>query len=169
MTTPSPEAAAKPVGASRITLSQLMQPEHANRVGDVHGGWIMKLADEAGALAAMRHAQCRVVTVSIDQMSFHEPIRIGDLVVLDAQVTYVGRTSIETMVKVTAEDPITGKRVHTNSAYIVYVALDHNGRPNPVPRLITETDEERRLLEEGLTRQQYRLSHRISGPGVKSK
>ncbi|MGE5464325.1 MAG: acyl-CoA thioesterase, partial [Syntrophothermus sp.] len=72
----------KTVSASRISLSQLMHPEHANLLGNVHGGWIMKLADEAGALACMRHAQRRVVTVAIDSMTFRQPIRIGDLVIL---------------------------------------------------------------------------------------
>ena len=71
---------AKPVSASHISIAQLMQPEHANILGNVHGGWIMKLVDEAGALACMRHAQQRVVTVAVDQLIFREPIRIGDLV-----------------------------------------------------------------------------------------
>lgn len=133
-----------------------MQPEHANIRGDVHGGWIMKLADEAGALAAMRHAQCRVVTVAIDQMSFHEPIRIGDLVTLNAEVTYVGRTSLEVRVQVVAENPITGAQTHTNTAYLVYVALDEEGTPTPAPRLIAETEAQQRRMKEGEKRQQYR-------------
>lgn len=152
--------AAKPVAASRVTLSQLMQPEHANLRGDVHGGWIMKLVDEAGALAAMRHAQARVVTVAIDQMRFHEPVRLGDLVVLEAEVTYVGRTSLETHVRVSAENPLTGTRTHTNSAYVVYVALDEAGRPQPVPPLLPETEAERRQMEAGRERQAYRLAQR---------
>src|SRR5512145_2714340 len=102
--------AAKTVSASRVTLAQLMQPEHANNLGNVHGGWIMKLVDEAGALACMRHAQQRVVTVALDQMVFREPIRITDLVTLCAEVSYVGRTSMEAEVTVTAENPITGER-----------------------------------------------------------
>jgi uncharacterized protein (TIGR00369 family) len=160
---PTP-AAGKAVAASRVTLSQLMQPEHANLRGDVHGGWIMKLVDEAGALAAMRHAQARVVTVAIDQMRFHEPIRIGDLVVLQAEVTYVGRTSLETRVQVIAEDPVTGARSHTNSAYVVYVALDESGRPKPVPALRTETDAESRRMAAGAERQAIRLAQRRQDP-----
>ncbi len=155
---------AKPVKASRVTLSQLMQPEHANMRGDVHGGWIMKLADEAGALAAMRHAQCRVVTVAIDQMRFHQPIRIGDLVTLKAEVTYVGRTSMETRVQVIAEDPITGRQTHTNTAYLVYVALDDERRPRPVPRLVPETEEEVQRMKAGAERQAYRLAQREGDP-----
>ena len=113
-----------------------MQPEHANNLGNVHGGWIMKLVDEAGALACMRHAQRRVVTVAIDQMVFRQPIRIGDLVILNAEVTYAGRTSLEAEVQVTAENPVSGERTHTNTAYLVYVALDENGQPARVPSLI---------------------------------
>jgi uncharacterized protein (TIGR00369 family) len=135
-----------------------MQPEQANIMGDVHGGWIVKLIDEAGALAAMRHAQCRVVTVAIDQVSFHEPIRIGDLVKLSAEVTYVGRTSMETRIHVEAENPVSGERTHTNTAYAVYVALDDGGRPQPVPQLIAETKQEARRMERGKARQQYRLA-----------
>lgn len=155
-----PSGEARSVRLSRVTLSQLMQLDHANLRGDVHGGWIMKLADEAGALAAMRHAQARVVTVAIDQMVFREPIRIGDLVRLEAEVTYVGTTSIESRVEVIAEDPLTGKRTHTNTAYLVYVALDENGRPRPVPRLIAETDSEKRRMREGRERQARRLKLR---------
>ena len=151
---------AKPVKSSRVTLSQLMQPEHANLRGDVHGGWIMKLVDEAGALAAMRHAQCRVVTVAMDQMMFHEPIRIGDLVMLHAELTFVGRTSMEVRVEVIAEDPITGAQSHTNTAYLVYVALDEERKPRPVPSLLPETETEIRRMHEGNKRQAYRLANR---------
>src|SRR5574342_41935 len=130
---------AKPMSASKISIAQLMQPEHANILGNVHGGWVMKLVDEAGALACMRHAQRRVVTVAIDQLVFRQPIRIGDVVILNAEVAYAGRTSMEVEVQVTAENPVTGERTHTNTAYLVYVALDKNGQPAPVPALYPET------------------------------
>lgn len=156
---------AKTVEATRITLSQLMQPEQANHHGNVHGGWIMKLADEAGALACIRHAQHRVVTVAVDQFIFKHPIRIGDLVILEAEVSYVGRTSLEAEVNVYAENPITGQRWHTNTAYLVYVALDGDGNPTKVPSLILETDEERQRFSDGKARQDRRLSKaRISNP-----
>ena len=151
---------AKPMSASKISIAQLMQPEHANNLGNVHGGWIMKLVDEAGALACMRHAQRRVVTVAIDQMIFRQPIRIGDLVTLNARVTYAGHTSLEAEVQVTAENPITGEQTHTNTAYVVYVALDTNGQPVPVPALIAETDEEKKRMAQAEVRQKYRLSQR---------
>jgi uncharacterized protein (TIGR00369 family) len=149
---------AKTVSASRITLSPLMQPEHANNLGNVHGGWIMKLVDEAGALACMRHAQQRVVTVAVDQLTFREPIRIGDLVTLTAEVSYVGRTSLEAEIHVTAENPITGECTHTNTAYLVFVALGEDGNPVKVPGLIPETEAERQRMQEGKARQEYRLA-----------
>lgn len=153
-----PSKIGKPVSGSRISLTQLMQPEHANNLGNVHGGWIMKLVDEAGALACMRHAQQRVVTVAVDQMIFREPIRIGDVVTITAEVSYVGRTSIEAEVTVIAENPITGECTHTNTANLVYVALDENGSPVSVPPLIPETEEQAERMETGKDRQAYRLA-----------
>jgi uncharacterized protein (TIGR00369 family) len=150
--------APKTMHTSHITIAQLMQPEHANTVGNVHGGWIMKLVDEAGALAGMRHAGQRVATVAIDQMIFRQPIRIGDLVILNAEVSYVGRTSMEVEVQVVAENPITGERTHTDTAYLVYVALDENGRPTPVPPLLAEDSAEKARMESAKERQQRRLA-----------
>ena len=150
----------KPVSASRITLSQLMHPEHTNLLGNVHGGWVMKLVDEAGALACMRHAQRKVVTVAIDSMVFRQPIRIGDLVILKAEVSYTGRTSMEVAVEVVAENPITGEQTHTNTAYLVYVALDDEGRPTSVPPLQAETEEEKQKMEQARLRQERRLKQR---------
>ena len=141
--------------ASRINISQLIQPQHANSFGNVHGGWIMKLVDEAGALAGMRHAQQRVVTVAVDQMTFHQPIRLGDLVTLTAEVSCVGRTSMETEVHVVAENPITGVRNHTNTAYVVYVAMDKEGEPVVVPPLIPETESDHERMEVGKNRQAH--------------
>jgi len=146
--------------ASRISIAQLMHPEHANILGNVHGGWIMKLVDEAGALACMRHAQKRVVTVAVDSMVFREPIKIGDLVTLNAEVTYTGRTSMEAEVQVIAENPITGERTHTNTAYLVYVALDDEGRPTTVPALIVETEEEKQRMEQAKKRQTHRIAQK---------
>jgi acyl-CoA hydrolase len=167
MSGPDPETPPVPSGktcaASRVSISQLMNPNHANLLGNVHGGWIMKLVDEAGALASMRHAQQRVVTVALDQMTFRQSILIGDLVTLTAEVSYVGTTSMEVEVRVTAENPISGMRSHTNTAYLVYVALDERGRPVPVPRLLPETDAERERMEAGRLRQDYRNKQRETG------
>jgi uncharacterized protein (TIGR00369 family) len=152
--------APKSMRSSYIQIAQLMHPEHANLLGNVHGGWIMKLADEAGAIACMRHAQRRVVTVAIDSMTFRNPIKIGDLVLLSAEVTYTGRTSMEAEVQVQAENPITGERTHTNTAYLVYVALNDEGQPTPVPPIQAETEDEKRKMESAKERQIRRLSNR---------
>ena len=146
--------------ASHVTIAQLMLPEHANNHGNVHGGWIMKLVDEVGGLACMRHSRHRVVTVAIDQMTFNQPIRIGDLVTLDAEVTYTGNTSMEVEVLVSAENPITGKRTHTNKAYLVYVALDDNQNPVKVPPVIITSPKEKTRMEAAIIRQRHRLGNR---------
>jgi uncharacterized protein (TIGR00369 family) len=155
----------KPVRASRVTLSLLMGPNDANRHGNVHGGVIMRLMDEAGASAAMRHSQHPVVTVAVDQVLFREPIRIGDLVTLMAELTYVGRTSLETRIEVTAQNLLTGESTHTNTAYFVYVALGPDGRPTPVTPLVLETDDERRQWAAAKERQAYRLVQRQKNEG----
>lgn len=118
----------------------------------------MKLVDEAGALACMRHSLHKVVTVAVDQMTFRQPIRVGDLVVISAEVSYVGSTSMEAEVHVTAENPVTGECTHTNTAYLVYVALDEEGNPTHVPGLIPETPAQKERMEEGKDRQVHRLS-----------
>jgi len=155
----------KTVSASRITLSLLMPPAEANMLGNVHGGYIMRLMDEAGASAAMRHAQRPVVTVAVDQVLFRQPIHVGELVTLNAELTYVGRTSIETRIEVTSQDLLTGATTHTNTAYFVYVALDEHGKPTPAGPLTLETDEERRQWSAAKERQAYRLAQRQKNEG----
>lgn len=150
----------KPVSVSRVTLTQLMGPQDANTMGNVHGGIIMKLCDEAGGMAATKFARHPAVTVAVDSMAFHSPVHIGNLLTVQAEVTWTGRTSMEARVLVTAEDVITGELTHTNTAYFVYVALDGNGRPTPVPPLLCETDEERARLERAEMRRQIRLQIR---------
>jgi uncharacterized protein (TIGR00369 family) len=152
---------AKTPAQSRMRLSMMMNPEHANASGNVHGGVIMKLVDEAGALAAMRHARAVVVTVAIDSMTFVEPVYVGHLVTVDAEVTWVGRTSIETRIQVWAEHPLNGIVVMTNHAYVVYVALDASGRPQPVPPLTATTPEEQARMTAGVERQAYRKAQRV--------
>ena len=142
---------------SRITLTQLMGPGSANTLGNVHGGYIMKLCDEAGGMAASKHARHPAVTVAVDSMTFHSPVHIGNLVTVTAEVSWVGRSSMETKVVVTAEDVLTGATVHTNSAYFVYVALDNSGRPTSVPPLLIETEEEKARQKRATQRQQHRL------------
>lgn len=148
--------AAKCVSESRVVLSMMMNPEHANAFGNVHGGVIMKLVDEAGGFAAMRHSRAPVVTVAIDSMTFEEPIYVGNYVTLTADLTYAGRTSMEVRVAVMAENPLTGVQTDTNTAYLVYVAIDKNGRPQPVPPLCTETPQEQLRYQQAKERQAER-------------
>jgi acyl-CoA hydrolase len=153
----SSEASGKRVSDSQVTLHQLMLPVDANALGNVHGGVILKAADEAAAICAMRHARRPCVTVAIDSVSFHSPVHVGELLALTAALTFVGRTSIEVRVQVHAENPITGVITHTNSAYFVFVALDEEGVATTVPRLVPETEAERAAFAEGQARQSDRL------------
>ena len=150
----------KPVRDSRVTLTQVMGPGHANVMGNVHGGLIMKMADEAAGMAAVKHAKRPAVTVAVDSMAFHSPVHIGNLITVKAELTWVGRTSMEVRVVVQAEDVLTGTITHTNTAYFIYVALGNDGRPVPVPHLICETEEERARCERGAARQAHRLKMR---------
>ncbi|RME42341.1 MAG: acyl-CoA thioesterase [Chloroflexi bacterium] len=152
----------KAVEESRTFMSQLMMPTDANPAGNVHGGTIMKLVDTAGGICATRHARRPVVTVVMDTMTFLQPVYVGHLVRLEAQVNWVGRTSLEVGVKVTAENVLTGDITHTSSAYLVYVALDEAGQPTPVPRLILQTDEERRRWEAAEARRERRLREKAA-------
>lgn len=154
----------KTPSASRITLTQLMGPGAANTLGNVHGGHIMKLCDEAGGMAASKHARRPSVTVAIDSMTFHSPVHIGNLVTVTAEVTWTGRSSMETRVVVTAEDVLSGQITHTNTAYFVYVALDEKGRPAAVPPLVLTTDDERIRNKRAAERQEYRLKRREKIP-----
>jgi len=150
----------KRVRDSQVVLSQLVQIADANPMGYVHGGVIMRLVDEAGGIAATKHAGLLAVTVAIDSMSFFSPAYVGNQITLRASLNYVGRTSMEVGIRVEAEDILSGKTTHTNTAYCVYVALGPDGKPAAVPPLIAETEEERRRMEEGKRRQQVRLKKR---------
>jgi acyl-CoA hydrolase len=156
-------APGKHIRDSQATISQLMSPTDANVYGNVHGGVVMKMADDAGAIVATRHSRSIVVTVAVDSLTFLSPIYVGNLVTFTAALSYVGRTSMEVEVLVEAEDPLTGEKTHTNTAYLVYVALDEDGRPCEVPPLILETDEERERIAQGERRQAARLSRRREG------
>ena len=145
-------ADAKPVSASRLVLAQEMTPQDANPAGNVHGVNIMKLADSAAGVVAIRHSGRNCVTAAVDHFEFHAPVYVGNLVTLYASLNYVGRTSMEVGVRVEAEDPRTGKKTHTNSSYILMVALDDDGRPVEVPRLILETEDDRRRNEKARLR-----------------
>lgn len=150
----------KRVEESAVVMAQVMNPQHANVRGNVHGGMIMYLIDNAAASAAIRHARAPVVTASIDRLDFHHPVFIGDMVTLRVSVNFIGRTSMEVGVRVEAETLVTGNKRHTASAYLTFVALDDHGRPLPLPPLILETDEEKRRNREAQARRQTRIAEK---------
>jgi len=157
------------IAESEMTLSTLMQPIHSNSLGNVHGGVLLKLCDECGGIVAARHARRPAVTVTVDSVTFDKPVRIGQLLLIHGRVTWVGRTTVEVELHVETEDLITGEVEHTNSAYFVYVALDEERRPTPVPPLKLETEEERRRFQEGEMRQSMRLARRESRKAQESR
>jgi acyl-CoA hydrolase len=150
----------KRVSESQHETSELMMPQHSNILGHVFGGVILSIMDKCAAIAAFRHSRSTVVTASIDRVDFREPIRLGDLVVMKASVNFAGRTSMEVGVRVEAEDLLSGRRRHTNSCYLTFVAVDRNGRPIEVPELIPETIDERRRNAAAKERRRRRLEER---------
>ncbi len=156
---------ARPVRESHAVMSELMLPHMANNLGHVFGGVILSLVDRVAAVAAIRHARRPCVTVAIDSVVFYEPIHLGELVTAKASVNYVGRTSMEVGVRVEAEDLLTGRRRHTNSCYVTFVAIDSDHRPVPVPKVIPETAEERRRYAEAEARRRRRLAERRRAGG----
>lgn len=150
----------KRVSESQHETSELMMPEHSNILGHVFGGVILSIMDKCAAIAAFRHSRATVVTASIDRVDFREPIRLGDLVVMKASVNLAGRTSMEVGVRVEAEDLLSGRRRHTNSCYLTFVAVDRNGRPIEVPELIPETEDELRRNAAAKERRRRRLEER---------
>jgi acyl-CoA hydrolase len=144
------------VSETQVTLARIMLPDDANPAGNVHGGTIMKLIDDAAGAVAIRHARSNVVTASIDRLDFHEPVFVGDLLMLKASINFTGRSSMEIGVRVEAEDMRTGKVRHTSSAYLTFVGLDDDGKPKVIPQLAHETDEERRRSKAAKERRQAR-------------
>ena len=142
----SPPQAGKSPRESYTVLAESMMPDQLNHHGNVFGGVILALVDKCGGVVARRHARLPVVTVSIDRVEFKEPVYANDYVEAHGRIAYVGRTSMDVLVEVTAEEVETGVRRHTNRCVLTYVALDRlNGKPAPVPPLLLETDEDRRL------------------------
>jgi acyl-CoA hydrolase len=150
----------KPVKDSQHETSELMMPGDANNMGHVFGGVIMSMMDKTAAISAYRHCRAPVVTASIDRVDFREPIHLGDLVVMKASVNYAGRTSMEVGVRVEAEELLTGRRRHTNSCYLTFVAVDRNGRPIEVPELLPETQDEQRRYQAATERRARRVEER---------
>jgi acyl-CoA hydrolase len=133
----------KTVDESRVVMGRIMQPPDANSWGNVHGGAIMYLVDEAGGAAAIRHSRRRCVTVAMDSMVFREPVYIGDLLTIRACVTWIGKSSIEVEARIEAENMRTGEVRQAGTSHLIYVATDDEGRPTQAPPLILQSDEER--------------------------
>lgn len=141
---------------SQSHVSELMMPQHVNNLGNIFGGVLLSQVDRAAAVAAMRHSGRAVVTVSIDQVDFREPIYAGELLICKARVNYVGRTSMEVGVYVEAENLLAGSRRHTNTCFLNFVAIDKEGRPTPVRPLKLENEEDERRFKEGERRREVR-------------
>lgn len=146
----------KPVSASEVVFARTMMQADANLVGNVHGGVVMREVDSAAGTAAARHAGLVCVTAAIDELSFLEPVHVGDVLIVRARVNDVGARSLEVGVRVEAEPWKGGERRHTTSAYLVFVALDAEGRPAPVPPLLVEGEDERRRQAQARIRREIR-------------
>ncbi len=146
------ESQEKVASESTVIMPQMALPQHANAAGRMHGGEVMKLMDSAAGVVAARHCRHNVVTVSVTQLSFIEPIFIGDLVICRAQLIYTGKTSMEVYVSVEAEKLESGLANKVSEGYFVLVALDRNGCPMTVPSLKLETEEEQTRFEEARQR-----------------
>lgn len=150
----------KPPSQSSAQLARWMGVGDANSAGNIHGGTVMKLADEAAGLVAIKHSRRRVVTAGMDRMTFLVPIRVGELVTFSAMLNAAWRTSMEVGVRVEAENPRTGELRHTNTAYLTMVALNDEGDPTPVPTLLASTPAELRRMREAGLRRANRLAER---------
>lgn len=151
-----------PVTASstRCEMTSLVLPQHANNLGTAFGGQVMAWIDICAAVSAQRFVRGEVVTAAMDELTFRAPVRRGDLVILQAQVNWAGTTSMEVGVRVESEDPKTGIRQHTSTAYLTFVAIDDAGKPTPVPSLLPESDDEKRRFAAAIRRRERRLRHR---------
>jgi acyl-CoA hydrolase len=153
---------AVPVSASRISLSRVVTALDANFYGNVHGGAVMRLVDEAAGVVASRHSGGRAVTAVVDELQFLVPVHVGDIVTCQAQVNWTGRTSCEIGVRVTAQpwDQADQARRHVASAYLVFVAIDDYERPREIPQVMPEREEDRRRFREAEIRRGTRLARR---------
>jgi acyl-CoA hydrolase len=150
----------RPVSASRTEMIEIVLPQDANFLGNILGGRVMHLIDIAGAIAAHRHCHRQVVTASVDHLDFLNPILVGELIVLEAQVNRAFHTSVEVGVEVFSENYSKGERKHTTTAFLTFVALDESGNPCPVPPVIPKTQEERRRYRGAGERRKARLAVR---------
>ena len=150
----------KKVSDSQIHMMELVQPNDANNLGNMLGGKVMHLIDIAAAMSGLRHCRKPVVTASVDSLDFRHPIKVGNMIILRASVNFTHKTSMEIGVRVESENPLTGERFHTSSAYLTFVALDENGKPTEIPGVIPETDIEKRRYEAAIKRRELRMKAR---------
>ncbi len=148
---------AKRSSESATEMVQVVLPNDANPLGFILGGTVMHLIDIAGAIACHRHTRTLLVTAAVDDLQFLNPIKVGDLIILKSRVTCVFTTSLEVQVDVFSEETLTGKRQLTSRAFLTFVAIDRSGGRVPIPPLLVETDEERRICEEAHARRRARL------------
>jgi acyl-CoA hydrolase len=147
-----------PVSRSYVEMNEIVMPNDANPLGNLMGGRLMHLADIAAAIAAGRIARGPVVTASVDRIDFQSPVRVGGILVIKAAVNFSHRTSMECGVSMWAEDRASGRRYKVATAYLTFVALDENtGRPRPVPRVVPDTDVEKRRYQDAENRRQRRI------------
>jgi acyl-CoA hydrolase len=144
-------------------MTELVLPVHTNSLGTIFGGVVMSWIDIAAAIAAQRHSRNIVVTASVDALHFVAPIKAGWVANLKASVNYVSRSSMEIGVRVEAENPITGERFHTVTAYLTFVALDANSHPIEIPKVLPETADEKRRYERAQKRREIRLKAKPQG------
>jgi len=142
---------------SLIVMTELVLPNDTNTHGNLMGGRLMYWMDIAAALSAMKHCGAPVVTASVDNISFEAPILLGNVVHIEARVSRSFNTSMEVHMNVWGEDALLQSKYKSNEAYYTFVALDPKGKPTPVPELVTESDDERRLFDGALRRRQVRL------------
>ena len=147
----------KRASESATEMVQVVLPNDANPLGYILGGTVMHLIDIAGAIACHRHTRSLLVTAAVDDLQFLHSIKVGDLIILHARVTCVFTTSLEVQVEVFSEETLTGRRQLTSRAYLTFVAIARDGERVPVPPLLVETDEERRVCEQAHARRAERL------------
>lgn len=155
----------KPARESVVEMAEVVLPQDANPHGTAFGGKIAQWIDLCAGMAAGRHCRLSVVTVSMDDLHFHAPIKIGHFALLTSKITAVFRSSMEVSVRVMAENPLSGDRSLCTSAFLTFVALDPDGKPREVPPLILETPEERAAFAQAKERREHRLRRATAGPG----
>ncbi len=150
----------KPVSASSAEFTHMVLPPDTNALGTIFGGRIMAWVDIAGSVVSSRHCRRSVVTASMDALHFLAPVKLGDIVILKVSVNFTHKTSMEIGARIESENPLTGERRHTSSAYLTFVALDEKGCPTEVPPVLPVTDDEKRRFQEGQARFQERMKRR---------